>query len=86
MSVFIPLHELLPKLAEDETRSLIFTNKPFFLKNFIKKEKLLSQKYKRYEFHESFCSDPDCDCRKAMINVFNQEGERVTTLSYLVHP
>jgi len=46
------------------------------------KDKLMSEKYKRYEFHESFCSDHECDCRKAMINVVNQNGERITTLSY----
>jgi hypothetical protein len=34
-----------------------------------------------YEFIDQYCTDPDCDCRKTMIQVVH-EGQRVATISF----
>lgn len=71
MSVFVPLAEILPELAATETRSI---RQPKTLST------LLSNR--EYFFHESFCAEHNCDCRKAMINVTDRKGNLLTTLSY----
>ena len=67
MSIFVPLFEILPKLARQETKAVSFGG---FFSN------------KKFHFHEMFCSEHGCDCRKAMIRVVDNKGELVATLSY----
>lgn len=69
---FQAFHELLPEIAEDETRSITILDsipgKP---------------PHGQYMFIEFFCTELDCDCRNVMIVVFHVEKERqVARLRY----
>lgn len=58
----IPLHAKLPKLAEKETRRLIFLQE---------KEGIPPGDY---VLMESYCNDPDCDCRRVFINILHKDN------------
>jgi tetratricopeptide (TPR) repeat protein len=69
---FQSFQELLPEIAEDETRSItILQNAPGL------------PPAGQYMFIELFCNEIDCDCRNAMIVVFHVEKkQQVTRLRY----
>ena len=72
----IHLHALLPELAGRETRSMS-----------ISPPGLAGIPPGRYEFVESYCQDPDCDCRRVLINVIGEEqGRVVATISHSFEP
>lgn len=72
MMTFQSFQELLPEIAEDETRSItILQNEPGL------------PPIGQYMFIELFCTELDCDCRNVMIVVFHVEKERqVAQLRY----
>lgn len=70
MSIFVSLHEILPAVAEKETRSMSFGRSLPLLKT------------KQLHFHELYCATQGCDCRKVMIRVLDPDGEIVATLAY----
>lgn len=63
--VFVPLWELVPELAEIETRKVYLPQDTFGLPKGI------------YFLMESYCSDKNCDCRKVMINVVSVEISKI---------
>ena len=64
------LNYVLPALAADETRVVTITRQEGALEP------------GPYIFTELFCKDPSCDCRRAMIQVLDSEGELCATLNY----
>ncbi len=67
----MPLHAKLPKLAEKETRCLIF---------FQEKEGIPPGKY---VLMESYCNDPSCDCRRVFINILH-ENKTLATIDHKI--
>lgn len=69
---FQPFQELLPEIAENETRSItILQNAPGL------------PPAGQYMFIELFCTELDCDCRNVMIVVFHVENDQqITRLRY----
>lgn len=65
---FQPFQELLPEIAENETRSVTLLQSAPGL-----------PPTGSYVFIELFCTDLDCDCRNAMILVFHTETDRLVT-------
>ena len=70
---FQPLHELLPQLAEAETRAITLPS--------------ADNEFKlpagTYLFVETFCNEKGCDCRKVMFSVFhNMEKMSLAVISY----
>src|SRR4029077_17739795 len=39
-----------------------------------------------YAFVEAYCTDPDCDCERVMLNVVEREQGIVATISYGFNP
>lgn len=66
--IYKSLQELLPQIAENETRSLTVLQSGLGL-----------PPAGQYAFIELFCSDPDCDCRNVMIYVFHVEKQQQVT-------
>jgi len=66
----IPLHAKLPKLAEKETRRLIFL---------YGKEGIPPGDY---VLMESYCNDPGCDCRRVFINILHKDTDILATIGY----
>lgn len=65
-------HGVLPRLAKKETASITF-----------EEDKVeLGIEKGRYFFTEHFCVDGTCDCRRALIGVFDESGEHRASLSY----
>ncbi|KXA91171.1 hypothetical protein AKJ57_02185 [candidate division MSBL1 archaeon SCGC-AAA259A05] len=64
---YTDFHEKFPKVAEEETRSIIVTSYP----------KLPSG---RYVLGELYCDEPDCDCRRVFFNVFYEEIEKTVAV------
>lgn len=58
--MYQPFHELFPTIAEKETRAItLFKNNDYGLPP------------DDYLYIELFCSDPKCDCRRAMFRVYS---------------
>ena len=55
-------HGLLPEIAENETRIVTVTDEQSGIKP------------GQYVFHELYCTDRKCDCRRAMIQVTDVGG------------
>jgi hypothetical protein len=69
---FLPLYELLPEIAEKETRTITIL------------EKFPGMPPPgNYSLIELFCAENDCDCRNVMIIVFHAEDERQVAHEYL---
>ncbi len=70
--LFQPFQELLPEIAENETRSItILQNAPGL------------PPLGQYMFIELFCTELDCDCRNAMILIYHVEKRQtITRLRY----
>lgn len=62
---FAPLYELLPELAERETRKVTLSQEAFGLPAGL------------YFLVESYCSGKNCDCRKVMINVVPSNTRKI---------
>ena len=61
---YAPFYEKFPKLAEEETRSLIFFDDPELPDD-------------EYAFIESYCNEPGCDCRRVFFNVFAARQNKI---------
>ncbi|HJL15155.1 MAG TPA: hypothetical protein RMH99_05840 [Sandaracinaceae bacterium LLY-WYZ-13_1] len=57
---FVPLHELLPDVAEAETRSITLLDED---------GDSLGSDF----FFEMFCDEPGCDCRRVFIHVASDD-------------
>ncbi len=57
-------YERFPELAEEETRSLILLNDPELPDD-------------EYAFIESYCDEPDCDCRRVFFNVLASRRNKI---------
>jgi len=61
---YVPFHEKFPKLAENETRVLtVFEDREL--------------PPDEYGFYESYCDEPDCDCRRVFFNVFAGRQKKI---------
>lgn len=58
---FQSLHNILPLLAEAETRSIIL----------VSNENEFDLPAGNYSFIEMFCNEKNCDCRRVIFSVFN---------------
>lgn len=68
--IYESLYERLPEVAEEETRTLIIRNDPELPDG-------------EYGLVEAYCNDPDCDCRRVFLNVYNwQSREMVAVIAY----
>jgi len=68
-----PFVEMFPEQGMHETRSFHNLANPSFPKG-------------NYGLIELYCTDPDCDCRRVMINVIAEEqGRHIATISYGFH-
>ena len=63
----VPFGQICPKLAFDECRMLIVPPG----------HKSLNLPPDRYDLEESYCIEPDCDCRRVMLNVTSVSQKRV---------
>ncbi len=59
-----PLYELLPDLAERETRILTTINHPELPAD-------------EYALVESYCNEPGCDCRRVFLNVGSLQRQKI---------
>jgi hypothetical protein len=71
---FASFHDLLPKIAEKETRFVTIKNDPHVPDG-------------DYAFIDSHCADKTCDCRRVFINVMKMQPNRpdalhIATISY----
>lgn len=64
----VPFHKFYPQLAEDERRSIHLVDES--------EGKVGFSPDGAYVFSESYCDDPDCDCRRVMLNVYHAEEKR----------
>lgn len=62
-----PLHERLPKVAEEETRVITVLNSPDLPAG-------------SYTLLEAYCNDPSCDCRRVFFNVLSLEKKEVVAV------
>lgn len=63
------LYNELPKIAEQETRSIIVVDQKQILPKGV------------YSFIETYCTDKTCDCRRAIIQVFAPESNFENSLA-----
>lgn len=63
---FMSMHNLLPELAERETRSIMFSPEQDSDGRIVPGEE--------YAFVELFCTDPGCDCRRVMFDVISRKS------------
>ena len=56
-------HDYYPEIAEKETRCLTLRNDPALPSG-------------TYGFIESYCSDPNCDCRRVFLSVYHFEKKQ----------
>ena len=59
----VAFHEYFPELAQKEVRSAI-----------LKDEGELPED--EYMFVESYCDEPDCDCRRVLLNVMSRKRQK----------
>jgi len=57
-------HNRFPEIAEQETRTIIVINDPDLPDG-------------EYGLIESYCNEPDCDCRRVFFNVYDWEREEI---------
>lgn len=65
----VPFYTKFPKLAEKETRCIIIMDEREGLP------------FGEYFLLESYCNDPECDCRRVFINI-QHKGEILATIGY----
>ena len=65
-----PFYEKCPQIAERETRNVLLPHDLHGLKS------------GRYAFVESYCNDRECDCRRAFINVYDDDNTPIATIGY----
>jgi hypothetical protein len=67
----IPFSKRFPKLGPRETRLLCFEDDGSFPRG-------------KYAFHESYCEDEDCDCRRVLLTVIEEStpGKIWATISF----
>lgn len=58
--MYIPFYEYFPEIAEKETRSATAMNNP-------------NLPSADYGFVETYCNDPDCDCRRVIFHVVSSK-------------
>lgn len=69
------LYLLLPELAQRETRDITI----------LPPERRIPPG--RYSFIETYCQDPDCDCRRVLLKVFSHElKQTVATIGHSFEP
>ncbi|KXA89674.1 hypothetical protein AKJ61_02425, partial [candidate division MSBL1 archaeon SCGC-AAA259B11] len=67
---YAPFHEKFPRVAEEETRSIIAPSHSKLPKG-------------KYVLVELFCDEPDCDCRRVFFDVFYEEKKKsVAVVAY----
>ena len=66
---FVPFHEYFPDVSKGETRELYIKKQPG--------TKLLGG----YGLLEMYCKDPDCDCRRVILNVVSEK--ELNTVAYI---
>ena len=66
-------HKFFPDVAEKETRYA-----------FIEGDQEIPAG--QYAFIEAYCTDPNCDCERVMLNVIEAKRGRVATISYGFNP
>ena len=64
-----PLHDLLPELAEQETRTITVLDGSSW-----------GLPAGEYAFLEMFCDEPGCDCRRVFFTVMSSFGKRLETV------
>ncbi|MDQ6843231.1 MAG: hypothetical protein M3Z92_02605 [Bacteroidota bacterium] len=70
---FIPLYQVLPAIAEIETRNIILTSA----------DNEFQLPAGTYSFIELFCNEQGCDCRRALLLVVhNKEKEPLACIGY----
>ena len=70
----LPFHALFDQLAKDETRVLHIPEGDALPKG-------------AYLFMEAYCSEPECDCRRVLLQVIHAESNRqVATINYGFEP
>ena len=57
-------HERFPTIAEKETRSITIIQNPELPND-------------SYGLIESYCNEPDCDCRRVFLNVLSERQKKV---------
>jgi len=62
-----PFYERLPEIAEEETRCLLVFDDPDLPDD-------------EYALLESYCSEPDCDCRRVFFNVLSKRREQIVAV------
>ena len=66
----VSLGGLLPEVAKNETKCVTLNTEEYGLAP------------GKYEFHEMYCMENQCDCRRAMIRVYGPGRQLHATLSY----
>jgi hypothetical protein len=66
-------HQFFPEVAEQETRFLFIEEGPGIPAG-------------QYAFIEAYCTDPDCDCQRVMLNVTEAKRGILATISYGFNP
>jgi hypothetical protein len=67
-----PFRALFPEIARNETRSL------HDLRD--------GEQIPRYAFEESYCVEPDCDCRRLLVRVLEPSGKQAAVISHSFEP
>lgn len=69
--LYVPLHERCPEVARRETRTLsVLPNNK------------LGLPAGDYHFHEMFCNQPGCDCRRVFFTVLGSKGEALAVIAW----
>ena len=70
----MPFETIFPKIARDEVRVVQSTGHDRLPLG-------------RYVFRELYCDEPACDCRRALLQVWSEEGRRIAaTINYGFEP
>lgn len=64
---FEQFHAYFPEIAENETRSVTVMNDP----------KIPAD---TYMLTESYCADPDCDCRRVFLSAFSVKTKKIVAV------
>ena len=60
-------HTRFPEIAENETRTIMFINDPDLPQD-------------TYMLIESYCNEPDCDCRRVFLDVYSGQREEIVAV------
>lgn len=66
---YVPFHEKFLELAESETRAIILYDDPNIPDG-------------KYYFLESYCDEPDCDCRRVFFSVISETNQILAVIAY----